>query len=260
MRSEPAITRSADCPFLRLESDGLLVDPEPAPTDDHRCVAINGPRVLSRQQQELVCLRAAHVDCPRYRRRIAPPRTATHGPIRTPPIPRAIAASLVVLGLSAGISFGFVIQRGGIDLPPSAQPSAAAVVATGTPAPVPSSPAPTTEPTAASTPVPTPPPTASPAPAPTPRVTPAPTRAAAATPAATSLPSASGGPSASRLAVLKACPDQAGCYIYTIRTGDNLFSIANWFGVPLDTIYAWNPSVKPGIRPGDQIRIPTPTR
>ncbi len=258
-RPEPAITRSADCPFLRLESDGLLVDPEPQPTDEHRCVAINGPRVLSRQQQELVCLRAAHVDCPRYRRRIAPPRPAAHGPIRTPPIPRAIAASLVVLGLSAGISFGFVIQRGGIDLPPSAPPSAAAVISSPSPAPAASAPGASVEPSAGPTKGPTPAPTASPSPTKTPKPTPE-----AATPAptsgATTLPLSSGGPSASRLAVLTPCPDQTGCYIYTVRTGDNLFSIAHWFGVPLDTIYAWNPSVKPGIRPGDQIRIPTPTR
>jgi LysM domain len=259
-RPEPAITRSADCPFLRLESDGLLVDPEPQPTDDHRCVAINGPRVLSHQQQELVCLRAAHVDCPRYRRRIAPPRPAAHGPIRTPPIPRAIAASLVVLGLSAGISFGFVIQRGGIDLPPSAQPSAAAVVASASPAPATSSPAPSVEPTAEPTQAPTPAPTASPSPAKTPKPTPAPTSAATPAPTPAPLPSGSGGPSASRLAVLQPCPDQTGCYVYTVRNGDNLFSIAHWFGVPLDTIYAWNPSIQPWIRPGDQIKIPTPTR
>ena len=57
------------------------------------------------------------------------------------------------------------------------------------------------------------------------------------------------------------CPGQAGCYVYTIRAGDNLTSIAHWFGVPLATVYAWNPTLKAGaIQPGDQIRIPTPTR
>ena len=57
------------------------------------------------------------------------------------------------------------------------------------------------------------------------------------------------------------CPGQAGCYVYTVRAGDNLTSIARWFGVPLDTIYAWNPTLKTAtIQPGDQIRIPPPTR
>ncbi len=250
--------RSADCPFLRLESDGLLVDPEAEPSDDHRCVAINGPRLLSRQQQELVCLRAGHVDCPRYRRRIAPPRPAAHGPIRTPPVPRVIAASLVVLGLSAGISFGFVIQRGGIDLPASALPSGAAAAMSPTPS------ASTLAASAVTTPGPTQPPSQPPVSTPAPGVTPSAAQAPAATasPVAppSALPSPSGGPSASRLAVLKACPGQAGCYVYTVRAGDNLFSIAHWFGVPLDTIYAWNPAEKHGIRPGDQLKIPTPTR
>lgn len=249
------IARSADCPFLRLEFDGGLVDPDPEPSENHRCVAINGPRVLSHQQQELVCLRAAHVDCPRYRRRVGGPEAVQRGPVRTPPIPRAIAASLVVLALSAGISFGFVVQRGGIDLPASGAPSGAAAAVTVAPSAV----QPTVAATAALTPAPSPgateaptaKPTASSAPAESPNP---PTVAPAASPAA------SGVPSPSRLAVLKPCASQSGCYVYTVRSGDNLFSIAKWFGVPIDTIYAWNPAAKHGIRPGDQIKIPTPTR
>jgi LysM repeat protein len=99
-------------------------------------------------------------------------------------------------------------------------------------------------------------PSATPSPTPTPSATPEPT------PSPTPKPTASGGiPSASRLAVLKPCSGQKGCYVYTIRAGDNLFSIAHWFGVPLATIYAWNPTVKQtGIHPGNQIKIPTPTR
>jgi LysM repeat protein len=252
------VARSADCPFLRLELDGALVDPDPEPSDRHRCVAINGPRVLSFQQQELVCLRAAHVDCPRYRRRVGGPAAVQRGPIRTPPIPRAIAASLVVLALAAGISFGFVVQRGGIDLPASGTPSSAEAAVSGGPTAVP----PTAGASAAVTPgasvSPSEAPTAPPTPAGLPTPTPASTVEPSALPSAS--PGASGVPSASRLAVLTPCPGQAGCYVYTVRSGDNLFSIAHWFGVPLDTIYAWNPAAKHGIRPGEQLKIPTPTR
>jgi hypothetical protein len=166
----------------------------------------------------------------------------------------------VVLALAAGVSFGFVLQRGGIDLPTSGQPSGAAIVVTANPSAVaaasptqPGTPAPTQAATAAPTPVVTAPPTESPtaAPSPTPEPTVAPTVE----------PTAAGGPSASRLAVLRPCPGQAGCYLYTIRSGDNLFSIAHWFGVPLATVYSWNPTVKSsGIHAGLQIKIPTPTR
>ncbi|HEY4752959.1 MAG TPA: LysM domain-containing protein, partial [Candidatus Limnocylindrales bacterium] len=89
-------------------------------------------------------------------------------------------------------------------------------------------------------------PTATPRPVPTPRPTPA---------------GAAGTASASRLAVLRPCAGQAGCYVYSVRAGDNLFSIAHWFGVPLSSIYAMNPTVqRSGIHPGMQLRIPTPTR
>jgi len=47
-----------------------------------------------------------------------------------------------------------------------------------------------------------------------------------------------------------------------IRSGDNLSSIANWFGVPLQTVLALNPWVGKGqiIRPGQKLILPTPTR
>ena len=47
-----------------------------------------------------------------------------------------------------------------------------------------------------------------------------------------------------------------------MRSGDNLFSIAHWFGHPISTIYAWNPRYAQGahLRVGDQIRMPPPTR
>ena len=175
-------------------------------------------------------------------------------------MPRAIAASLVVLALSAGVSFGFVIQRGGIDLPPSAHPSAAAAVASPSAAPHATAAPATAAPVATGKATPTPEVTVPPSEPPT--VAPASDQPSAKPPpTAAPTPSASGGPSASRLAVLKPCTGQARCYVYTIRSGDNLFSIAAWFGVPLDTVYRWNPTVKTtGIHAGMQIKIPTPTR
>ncbi len=245
------------CPFYRLESHGALLYPAGAPSEHHRCVAIEGPRVLSLQQQELMCVRSAHVDCPRYRRAVPLAGSPSRAPTATPVLPRAIAASLLVLALSAGVSFGFVVARGGIDLPSSPIPSPVAAVPTAS-AP-PSTPVPTGLPTGAPTPGATVPPTAPPTEAPTAAAV-SPTPEPTVGPSATSS-SAPAGPSASRLAVLKPCPAQTGCYVYAVRPGDNLFSIAHWFGVPLDTVYAWNPTLRTaGIQAGMQIRIPTPTR
>jgi hypothetical protein len=258
------------CPFFRLDVDGVLVAPHAAPHEDNRCVAVGPARALSLRQQELVCLRTAHAECPRYRRgalvpAAAPPARQKLG------VPRATFAALLVLVLSAGISFGFVLQRGGIDLPvarttPSATPSAStlAVVPSGIPAatvvpsatPAPSvEPSPSVQPTASASPGPTPLATPKPTPKPTPGPTPKPT------PRPTPKPSPGSIPSASRLALLTPCPGQAGCYVYVIRTGDALWSIANWFGVPLATVKQWNPWVlTAGVHAGNKLKIPTPTR
>jgi hypothetical protein len=98
-------------------------------------------------------------------------------------------------------------------------------------------PTPTPAPTVGSTPKPTPKPT------PRPSVRPAPK------------------PTSDRFSVLVRCPNQPNCWIYTVRSGDNLFSIAHWFGVPIDSIYAMNPWLRTTpLRAGEELRIPTPTR
>ncbi len=46
-----------------------------------------------------------------------------------------------------------------------------------------------------------------------------------------------------------------------IRSGDNLASIANYFGVSLQRVRNMNPWTKTtGLKSGQQLRIPTPTR
>jgi LysM repeat protein len=47
-----------------------------------------------------------------------------------------------------------------------------------------------------------------------------------------------------------------------VRAGDNLRSIANWFGVPYDTVLSMNPQVHDAatIHAGDKLRLPAPTR
>jgi LysM repeat protein len=89
-----------------------------------------------------------------------------------------------------------------------------------------------------------------PSPNPTPAATPTPEPTAKATPK----------PKSSRYALLTPCPGTSDCYIYVVRSGDNLFSIAKYFGVPLKTVQAMNPWTKSGLVAGRQLRIPTPTR
>ncbi|HEY4189250.1 MAG TPA: LysM peptidoglycan-binding domain-containing protein [Candidatus Limnocylindrales bacterium] len=279
----------AVCPFFRFELDGDLVAPLHKPDDGNRCAAIGDPRPQSARQQELVCLTSAHADCPRYLRgamAIKDPEAAA----RTSAVPRATLAAILVLVLSAGISFGFVVQRGGIELPaggadpsasaiavvpppsdepqatlvvePSFEPSEAASVepsvdAVATPSPA-DSPSPTAPPTASPSPSPTLAPTPSPTLAPTAPPTVAPT--VAPTPKPTPKPTAK--PTSDRYKLLTACPDKPNCWIYRVRSGDNLYSIAHYFGVSQSTLYAWNPRYANGahLRTGDQIRMPPPTR
>ena len=68
-------------------------------------------------------------------------------------------------------------------------------------------------------------------------------------------------PSSNRYALLTACPNKPDCWIYVIRSGDNLFSIANYFGVPIDRVRALNPWTRTErLRAGRELILPPPTR
>lgn len=257
------------CPFLR-GAEGPLAMPAGIAVEGQLCVAIGPPRAQSTSQQQLVCLRRAHADCPRYQRgALVPPERAA----RSTPVPRATLAAILVLVLSAGISLGYVIQRGGLDMPaagPASTDGGLALATTPTPAateavetvPVATPEAPSAEPSgdpgpSDATPA-TPPVTSSPSPA---AATPTPTPTARATPKPTVKPKPTATPRSDRYKLLVKCPDRDGCWIYTVRPGDNLFSIAKYFGHPLKTIYTWNPQYPDArLRTGAEIRMPPPTR
>jgi hypothetical protein len=101
---------------------------------------------------------------------------------------------------------------------------------------------------------------------PVPSATPAPSPTAQ--PSAAASASWPPGASTSRMELLTPCPDAANCYLYTVRSAvangspvnDDVPSIARYFGVSVQAVYAMNPSAVLGVHPGELLRIPPPTR
>ena len=261
------------CPFLRsIGDDGGLGLPVEAPDPVNRCAALHDPVPQSLRQQELVCLTSGHVNCPRYLRGSHASVEHLEPVVRAPIVSPAIAGSVAVLVVAFLLSVGFVVANGGLTLtaavtPPTAAPSgnvlgeAESAAPTETPAPTATS-ASTPAPIDVATAVPSAPPAATatpeatPVPTPTPGATPTETLAPSATPGTTTPP----GATASRMRLLDPCPDKADCYIYLVRSGDNLYSISNYFGVAFKTVKAWNPWTDNGLKVGRELRIPPPTR
>jgi hypothetical protein len=254
--SEPRI-----CPFLRAAHDGRLADPLAWPDPANACIALGDVAPQSLRQQEYACLASAHVNCPRFVRGVhrmveAAPAPVEAGLRLTP----AILGALLVLAASFALSVGFVVANGGMDLvsPPSASPEAA--IASAAPAPSGSSSPAVTEPSAASAPPASAPPSVEPTPeASVDSATAAPSLAP--TPATTLTPSATPVASSDRYALLEPCGDEPDCWIYTVREGDNLVSIARYFGVPFDVVVERNPWTETTpLVAGQELRLPPPTR
>ena len=247
------------CPFLRSVDDrDMLAVPVESPDVANRCASLDDAVPQSLRQQELVCLTTAHVNCPRYLRgAVVPPEPAVADRRAPAPITPAMLGALALLAFAFVASVAFAFAHGGLDLPaaaaytgaPGTSPSAVAVIPTGIPSTIPSigiSPAPSVEPSASQP--------SSPAPGATdtPQPTPSPTASGSASPT----PS----PSSDRYALLTACPGKPSCWVYQVRSGDNLYSIANYFGVPLATVKALNPWTRSGLKVGHDLILPPPTR
>jgi LysM repeat protein len=241
------------CRFLAsLDGDGERAEAHVQVHPANVCVAIGDPAPQSARQQELVCLAAAHRNCPRYLRGILIEQTPPPPPVREP-ISRPVVAASLVLVAALAASFGFLAVRGSLTVAlagPSPGSSQLAIVPAASVAVQPS-PSPVSSATPSVTP--------SATPSPSPSLSPTPTGTPAATPTPTIAPTPR--PSSDRYAVLTACPSTPDCWIYVVRSGDNLVSIAHWFGVSLERIYEMNPWARTsGLRAGQELRIPTPTR
>ena len=242
------------CPFLRsVGPDGLLTDPIDAPDPANRCAAMAEAVPQSLRQQELVCLTTAHASCPRYLRGAT---VETEAPVRraiTVSVSRltpATVGALALLAAAFSASVVFALARGGLELP------VAGAVPSGVPSPSPVAEVPSAVPSAA----PSVEASTVPSPSATPSATPTPTAEPSQTPAPTPAPTATPAPTSDRYALLKPCPDTPDCWIYRVRSGDNLFSIARYFGVPLATVKSLNPWTANGLRVGRDLILPPPTR
>ena len=163
----------------------------------------------------------------------------------------AIAGALVVLAASFALSVAFVLANGGLDLPAAERPAGSGDVAGVAPSVTASLP---TEATEAPTSSAAPPSSDTPG-------TPAPGAPAAVPTAAAPTSAVTPRPSSNRYDLLTACPGTPDCWVYVVRQGDNLFSIARYFGVPLDVVQERNPwTATTQLVAGQKLLLPPPTR
>jgi hypothetical protein len=240
------------CQFLRaIAPDGTLFDPGREAVANHRCAAFGDPLPLSMRQQELVCLQRVHVSCPRYMR-----GTLLAEELAAPiPSEKSTGPSTAVLAGAALFLMAAIV-------------SVAALMGLLPGMVVSPTRAPTEEPSVEASESPTP--TATPAltASPTVQLSPSPSAAPTPVPSITWPP----GASASRMELLVPCAGVPDCWVYTVRgpgpapsgngssVADNLQGICAWFGVSVETVIEMNPWAANGILPGDELKIPPPTR
>ena len=133
------------CPFLRaIDAEDELGPPGRLARSGQplRCPARAGPQSL--RQQELVCLTAGHINCPRYLRGAVSATDAAEAavvagrsfrpptlPVGRPSISPAILAALVMVVVAFAASVSFVVARGGLELTPTVGEGPSASVVAG---------------------------------------------------------------------------------------------------------------------------------
>ena len=249
------------CPFLRaVAADDRLGFPVESPDAANRCASMHEAVPQSLRQQELVCLTPNHVDCRlpargrrdgRGRSRRSRPPEGRHdsGDQCRADHPGAVirgigrvrtcewrARDAVARCRRHAARVGHIGRRGGDGERGLADGGLALGhgVARLEPTPAPSA---TPIPSPSATPIPSPSASASAATGPTPM------------------------PTSSRYRLLEPCPNKPNCWIYTVRAGDNLYSIAKYFGVPLSTVHRLNPWTRTeSLRARKKLILPPPIR
>jgi LysM repeat protein len=236
------------CPFLSaIDLDDRVRQALPTPDTANRCLSTGEAVAPSARDQRALCLTADHPECVRFVRATHRSREPEAGPASGRRLSGPILAAVAVLILAAalaGISLlangDLSVGVGGASPTPSASASGGAAAAAATVAP-----AVTTAPTV--------PPTATPGPT-------AAVAAATSAPATPARPTPTPTPRPKKYPGLTPCPGAADCYIYVVKSGDALGTIADRYGLGLDEVLARNPSIRdPGlIVRGQKIRLPTP--